>query len=946
MNAPIKESIDQSLEKPALPNFSKDIDSDNIPQELKDLDQWVNWFAQFELGKSKKWTKPPRQPQTSNKNSSCTNKNTWSSHDIALLWHEQNKNKVGVHEYKGVLKTVATYGIGIQFTKNDQYVGIDIDDCFIDGKPNKTAQEIINNCGSYTEISPSGKGLRIILKGVLPKGRKRKGHFEIYDHARYFTITGNRISDIAEIKEDQEAIDWYHSSFIGTQKKEIATTIIPSTNTPTLNNTLSSLCLSDNELLEKIKKSRQGHKFFSLFNGDISQHGDDWSSADMALMGQLAFWTNKNPSQMKAIFLQSALANREKSQAREDYLDTTIKEAIQNCSKTFNPNFKQIETQGKALFEIPSSYYLGIGGNNILKLTDKEWRRLDKDERIQYLESKYKLKKNALTVVDGGITYDRKTWNIIAVKGLVTEKTARQKRNELSAEEITRNRERIISGLNPETKELLDLYQLSIEQGNKCVVFESGTGTGKTYSSIIIALDCIQNGKKFIYVTTNKTTLESFIEDLQEQIKKLDLEGIELDFNASDYELSVENNSLYECKSPDEKKTGLEYAPFVFTHFSYLQRKGDTIEKRSLIQSLKGTRLLIIDEADKYLESLVFTQSLGQKFTTRNTKNGEYFELKSCPKSLSKIQQNKVEHLSCSKCIKKGFFRVGERFTGIKEVVNREFYHTEELLDNGSLKGYEEVNYKNLGYVSTKSFEDKGVTYSKIEKKKSFKDVVFDYMLMNPLDGIDELAIAFPDIKKEKLEQLHQLYFQPYFQKAEGQVVKENKVEKMLTEKMGSLVDVSTRVSSCYSKETGIAIDREKVIEIEDKYRSLKNESLNEDENFDKKIEQVELQPENEKSEQLELQPKAGKKNKEKDTKTKQQQKEIEEKAELERLELQYKDIVFPNSICETEQVVGRDSEILSDLFNSCQQVFFVSATYKDEQLEQLKSVVNELSFT
>ena len=56
------------------------------------------------------------------------------------------------------------------------------------------AQEIIEELNSYTEISPSGTGVHILVRGELPAGRNRKGRFEAYDQGRYFTITGEHLS--------------------------------------------------------------------------------------------------------------------------------------------------------------------------------------------------------------------------------------------------------------------------------------------------------------------------------------------------------------------------------------------------------------------------------------------------------------------------------------------------------------------------------------------------------------------------------------------------------------------------------------------------------------------------------------------------------------------------------------------------------------------------------
>ena len=54
----------------------------------------------------------------------------------------------------------------------DPYVGIDLDKCVAEDRTVAPwAQEIIDGCASYTEFSPSRKGVHIIVRGKLSTGR-------------------------------------------------------------------------------------------------------------------------------------------------------------------------------------------------------------------------------------------------------------------------------------------------------------------------------------------------------------------------------------------------------------------------------------------------------------------------------------------------------------------------------------------------------------------------------------------------------------------------------------------------------------------------------------------------------------------------------------------------------------------------------------------------------
>lgn len=67
--------------------------------------------------------------------------------------------------------------------------------------------------------------------------------------------------------------------------------------------------LSDDELLDRIRRSRQPAKFTALFDrGDRSGYGGDDSRADLALCCVLAYWVGPDPARIDRLFRRSALA--------------------------------------------------------------------------------------------------------------------------------------------------------------------------------------------------------------------------------------------------------------------------------------------------------------------------------------------------------------------------------------------------------------------------------------------------------------------------------------------------------------------------------------------------------------------------------------------------------------------------------------------------------------
>ena len=155
-------------------------------QSMSDLRQWLCWRLEERDGKP---TKVPYDPSTGEKAES-TNSKTWTSYEKAVsLCHK--------HGYDG---------IGFVFTPEDDLCGVDLDKCLDPqtGEIEDWAQQIIEELNSYTEISPSGRGVHILVRGELPAGRNRKGRFEAYDRGRYFTVTGKHLSGSPQSIESRQ----------------------------------------------------------------------------------------------------------------------------------------------------------------------------------------------------------------------------------------------------------------------------------------------------------------------------------------------------------------------------------------------------------------------------------------------------------------------------------------------------------------------------------------------------------------------------------------------------------------------------------------------------------------------------------------------------------------------------------------------------------------------
>lgn len=167
---------------------------DKIPNELKTMPRWV---CAWKGGKC-----PMRA--TEKKAASSCNPETWCDFETA-----KNAVENGLYD-----------NVGFVFN-GDGYVGIDIDAGFDeDGFLSDLSVDAINKCQSYTEVSRSGRGIHIILKGSLPfKGKNNGAGIEIYSVGRYFILTGEQIV-YDKCVENQPAIDYICEKYFVEETKE------------------------------------------------------------------------------------------------------------------------------------------------------------------------------------------------------------------------------------------------------------------------------------------------------------------------------------------------------------------------------------------------------------------------------------------------------------------------------------------------------------------------------------------------------------------------------------------------------------------------------------------------------------------------------------------------------------------------------------------------------
>lgn len=271
-----------------------DVKIEYIPEELKESTCWVGW--NMESG-----AKVPKNPIRGG-NAKPNDKSTFGNFDQAVT---------AVQKY-------GWSGIGLVFTGDNPYIGIDLDHCIdkASGEITDWAKAVMSQVETYWERSPSSSGLHAICKdtkGVLPRINRnnREVGIEIYTDGHYLTVTGdiieggsNQVGDCGE-----SVLELYNQYFKQPEKFE-----------PVKN--------ADQGVIQKLLKHE---KYRRLWQGDWETYYDSSSEADLALCSILAFYTGRDVKRVDSLFRQSKLY-RDKWE-RKEYRENTIYRA---CSDGYD----------------------------------------------------------------------------------------------------------------------------------------------------------------------------------------------------------------------------------------------------------------------------------------------------------------------------------------------------------------------------------------------------------------------------------------------------------------------------------------------------------------------------------------------------------------------------------------------------------------------------------
>lgn len=287
----------------------------NIPAELRAEARWVCWKRVERDGRA---TKIPIDA-SSGRMAKSTDPATWATFEDAVA----------------AARRLGCDGVGFVFGPDRAFTGLDLDHVMEGGVLADEHRWVVEEAGTYTEVSPSGDGLHLIFMGSKPEGaeRCRRGNVEMYDHDRFFTVTGDVFEGHGSLGSNPDVVERAYRTWI---EPEAASE-------PSGSSQMSlgdgETALTDVDLVERMCASRSGAAIRALMAGDVSAQGGDHSAADMALCSHLAFWCAGDAERMDRIFRGSGLMRDKWDSRRGDttYGAQTIERAIAQAGDFYRP---------------------------------------------------------------------------------------------------------------------------------------------------------------------------------------------------------------------------------------------------------------------------------------------------------------------------------------------------------------------------------------------------------------------------------------------------------------------------------------------------------------------------------------------------------------------------------------------------------------------------------
>ena len=198
---------------------------DGIPDELKQRRQWVLWKYEWRATRQVACGSGRRNPSgRTAATRSLTNRRRGPRSRQRGPWYQLHPDHYD--------------GIGFVFAEDDEFCGIDLDACRCrdDGRLTEWSASIINSVGSYAEVSPSGEGVKLVVRAKLPIPSKatgrvakpknvetfgdKKPEVAMFDKRRFWCMTGRRLNGTpATIEARQQEVEAVFAQYFGSKSK-------------------------------------------------------------------------------------------------------------------------------------------------------------------------------------------------------------------------------------------------------------------------------------------------------------------------------------------------------------------------------------------------------------------------------------------------------------------------------------------------------------------------------------------------------------------------------------------------------------------------------------------------------------------------------------------------------------------------------------------------------
>lgn len=282
-----------------------------LPQELRDRPQWL-LAGPNDVGE----LKVPRS--IDNGGNLCA-----GSHSDPRTWLD--------FEYACECALERGYGVGYCCHEDDPYACVDLDVKNASNRPNNPEQwtsaedlerltAIRRNLDSYTELSQSGQGWHIWVRGKIGAGRKRGG-VELYSQQRFIVCTGRVIRDVPIA--DRQAM-------LNNMAAQMPT---PDDDGPMAD---PEQAHDDDAVVERARRE-DPERFDAMCRGDFGALGKPSPSEVDAMLVEALMYAGATNEQAERLWVTTELGQRQKDGRvktdRPDYVRSTLRFARSELTK-------------------------------------------------------------------------------------------------------------------------------------------------------------------------------------------------------------------------------------------------------------------------------------------------------------------------------------------------------------------------------------------------------------------------------------------------------------------------------------------------------------------------------------------------------------------------------------------------------------------------------------